>query len=94
MVDLPELEMKSVFTGTIDEQRIALKRVVKNITVTRIGNYANISVMLTNGHRKGFGVNIGVGRHNSGKNTIVFNSDSERLTNEMEIIAEGLEDEV
>lgn len=92
MVDLPKVEMKTVFTGTIDEQRIALKRVVENITVSRVGNYANISVMLTNGHRKGFGVNIGVGRHNSGKNTIVFGSDSERLLKEMESL--GVEDEV
>lgn len=77
---VPTTELKEVFTGSIDEQRIALKRLVEKVVVTRVGNTASVKVHLTNGHFKVFGVNVGVKR-TSGKNTIFAKSDTEKLTN-------------
>lgn len=77
---VPTTELKEVFTGSIDEQRIALKRLVEKVVVTRVENTASVKVHLTNGHFKVFGVNIGVKRA-SGKNTIFAKSDTEKLAN-------------
>ena len=76
---VPTTELKEVFTGPIDEQRIALKRLVKRVVVSRVENTASVKVHLTNGHFKVFGVNIGVKRA-SGKNTIFVKSDTEQMT--------------
>ncbi|MGL5093540.1 MAG: recombinase family protein [Aeromonas sobria] len=77
---VPTTELKEVFTGSIDEQRIALKRLVEKVVVSRVENTASVKVHLTNGHFKVFGVNIGVKRA-SGKNTIFAKSDTEKLAN-------------
>lgn len=76
---VPTTELKEVFTGPIDEQRIALKRLVKRVVISRVENTASVKVHLTNGHFKVFGVNIGVKRA-SGKNTIFVKSDTEQMT--------------
>jgi len=76
---VPTTELKEVFTGSIDEQRIALKRLVKRVVISRIENTASVKVHLTNGHFKVFGVNIGVKRA-SGNNTIFVKSDTEQMT--------------
>lgn len=75
---VPTTDIKEVFTGSIDEQRIALKRLVNRVVVSRVENTASVKVYLTNGHFKVFGVNIGVKR-SSGKNTIFAKSDTEKL---------------
>ncbi|MCO4201215.1 recombinase family protein [Aeromonas hydrophila] len=75
---VPTTELKEVFTGSIDEQRIALKRLVEKVVVSRAENTASVKVHLTNGHFKVFGVNVGVKRK-SGKNTIFTKSDTEKL---------------
>lgn len=77
---VPTTELKEVFTGSIDEQRIALKRLVEKVVVSRVENTASLKVHLTNGHFKVFGVNIGVKRE-SGKNTIFAKSDTEKMAN-------------
>lgn len=76
---VPTTEIKEVFDGSIDEQRIALKRLVKRVVISRVENTASVKVHLTNGHFKVFGVNIGVKRA-SGKNTIFVKSDTEQMT--------------
>ncbi|WP_429102183.1 recombinase family protein [Aeromonas rivipollensis] len=83
VIEIPSMELKDVFSGTIDEQRLALKRVVKRIEVNRVENMAHIRVSLTNGHVKSLGIRVGTGRKKSGINTIVFSGDSERFINEI-----------
>lgn len=87
---VPTTELKEVFTGSIDEQRIALKRLVKKVVVTRVGNTASVKVHLTNGHFKVFGVNVGVKR-TSGQNTIFTKSDTEKLANWVSVAKDELD---
>lgn len=94
IVALPTMQIKDVFTGSIDEQRIALKRVVQQVVVDRTDNYAVIKVYLTNGHTKTFGINVGTGRGKSGVNTIVFESDTENFKNELLALTAGTEHDV
>ncbi len=83
IIEIPSMELKDVFSGTIDEQRLALRRVVKRIEVNRVENMAHIRVSLTNGHVKSLGIRVGTGRKKSGINTIVFSGDSERFMKEI-----------
>lgn len=86
VIAVPTTEIKSVFVGTIDEQRLALKRVVKKVTVSRSKNLATIRVELTNGHKRVFGVNVGTGRGKSGINTIISETDTEKFLHEVKSI--------
>ncbi|MFL9600069.1 recombinase family protein [Aeromonas dhakensis] len=79
---VPMTQLKEVFSGTVDEQRVALKRVINKIVVNRMKNTASIKVYLTNGHLKVFGVNIGV-KKQSGLNSVVSVTDTKKFLNEI-----------
>ncbi|MEG0006915.1 MAG: recombinase family protein [Aeromonas sp.] len=79
---VPTTELKDVFAGSVDEQRVALKRVISKVVVNRVKNTASIKVHLTNGHLKIFGVSIGV-KKQSGVNRFFSETDTEKFLAEV-----------
>ncbi|MFM5353956.1 recombinase family protein [Aeromonas dhakensis] len=79
---VPTMKVKEVFSGSVDEQRVALKRVIEKVVVNRTKNTASIKIHLTNGHKKVFGIKIGV-KKESGTNTVLSVSDTEYFLNEL-----------
>lgn len=82
---VPTTELKDVFAGSVDEQRVALKRVISKVVVNRVKNTASIKVHLTNGHKRVFGINIGV-KKQSGVNIIFSVSATESFLSELKTI--------
>lgn len=82
---VPTTELKDVFAGSVDEQRVALKRVISKVVVNRVKNTASIKVHLTNGHKRVFGINIGV-KKQSGVNLIFSVSETESFLSELKTI--------
>lgn len=79
---VPTIKIKEVFFGSIDEQRIALKRIIDRIVVDRMNNTASIKIYLTNGHTKIFGINVGV-KKESGVNRFFSETDTEKFLAEI-----------
>ncbi|WP_447835913.1 recombinase family protein [Aeromonas salmonicida] len=82
---VPTTELKDVFAGSVDEQRVALKRVISKVVVNRVENTASIKVHLTNGHIKIFGLKIGV-KKQSGMNEISSVTDTKSFLDELKTL--------
>ncbi|MGL6533701.1 recombinase family protein [Aeromonas caviae] len=82
---VPTMKVKEVFSGSVDEQRVALKRVIEKVVVNRTKNTASIKVHLTNGHKKVFGIKIGV-KKESGINNIFSMTDTKTFSDELKVI--------
>ncbi|HDX8358450.1 TPA: recombinase family protein [Aeromonas hydrophila] len=82
---VPTMKVKMVFSGSVDEQRVALKRVIEKVVVNRTKNTASIKVHLTNGHKKVFGIKIGV-KKESGINNIFSMTDTKTFSDELKVI--------
>ena len=82
---VPTMKVKEVFAGSVDEQRIALKRVINRVVVNRNKNNASVKVYLTNGHIKIFGLNIGI-KKQSGVNEISSITDTKSFLGEIKMI--------
>ncbi|AZU48395.1 MAG TPA: recombinase family protein [Kurthia gibsonii] len=82
IVTVPTTVIKEVFSLSIDEQRLTLRKLISNVVVDRKNNLCKIRVNLTNGHKMVFGVNIGTGVK-SGINQIVFETNTEKFLAEI-----------
>ncbi|MGL6606625.1 recombinase family protein [Aeromonas hydrophila] len=87
VVSVPTTVIKDVFQLSIDEQRLLLKQLIGKVIVDRTNNLCKIKVMLTNGHKRVFGVNVGTGKK-SGQNTIAFETDTEKFSKELQTLSE------